>query len=53
MAVWAFLDIAAWNVKLPLADAAIITWRCGGSPTEAFVSVFDSRERLSADIVLR
>jgi hypothetical protein len=53
VAVWAFLDITAWKMKLAIADAALITCRRGGSPTEAFFSVFDSSERLPANKIVR
>ena len=53
VAVRALLDFAAWNVKLPLGHAAVMTGRRVGSPTEAFVAIFDSSEQFRANWVMR
>jgi hypothetical protein len=53
VAIRALLDIAAWNVKLPLGHAAVMTGRHVGSPTEAFVSISDSSEQFLANRIVR
>jgi hypothetical protein len=52
-AVWALLDFAAWNVKLPLCHPTVRTERHVVSPAEAFVAISDSRAQFSADRVVR
>jgi len=53
LAIRALLDFAAWNVKLPLGHAAVMTGCNVGSPTEAFVSISGSSEQFPADRVVR
>ena len=53
MAIRALLDFAAWNVKLSLGHAAVMTGRRVGSPTEAFVSISGSSEQFPANRVVR
>ena len=53
VAIRALLDFAAWNVKLPLGHAAVMTGRHVGSPTEAFVSISGSSEQFPANRVVR
>ena len=53
VAIRALVDIAAWNVKLPLGHAAVMTGRHVGSPTEAFVSISDSSEQFLANRIVR
>jgi hypothetical protein len=52
-AIRALLNFAAWNVKLPLGHAAVMTGDHGGSPTEAFVSKSGSSEQSPANRVVR
>ena len=53
VAIRALLDFAAWNVKLPLGHAAVMTGSHDGSPTEAFVSISGSSEQFPANRVVR
>ena len=53
VAIRALLDFAAWNVKLPLGHAAVMTGCHVGSPTEAFVSISGSSEQFPANRVVR
>ena len=52
-AIRALLNFAAWNVKLPLGHAAVMTGRHVGSPTEAFVSISGSSEQFPANRIVR
>ena len=53
LAIRALLNFAAWNVKLPLGHAAVMTGRHVGSPTEALVSISGTSEQFPANRVVR